>query len=89
MHPYELNRTLGYLASLVILCRREMRTALREAAVEVMCTEQIEVVMTVRRIAGVLVVMEVILVILVTQGIRVIVEIMEIVEITIKGGAEA
>jgi len=53
-----------------------------------MCAEQLEVVMTVHRAAGVLVVMEVILVILVTQGIRVIVEIMEIVEIAIKGGAE-
>jgi len=65
-----------------------MRIALCKAAVEVMCAEQLEVVMTVHRAAGVLVVMEVILVILVTQGIRVIVEIMEIVEIAIKGGAE-
>ena len=53
MRLLELNRIPGYLASLVILCRLEMRIALREAAVEVMCAEQIEMMMTVHRVAGV------------------------------------
>ena len=86
IYPYEHNRTPGYLASLVMLCRLEMRTALRETAVEVMCAERIQMIMTVRRVAGASVITEVILV---TQGIRVIVEIMEIVVIATTKDAEA
>jgi len=85
MHLQRLNRTPGYLASLVSLCRREMRTTLRETAVEVVCAEQIEMMTTGRRVAGVLVIMEVILV---TRGIWVTAEIVEIMAIMVKGGAE-
>jgi len=61
---------------------------LREVAVEVMCAEQIQMTMTVHRVAGVSVSMEVIQVIQVIQGIRVTIEIVEIVVIVIKGDAE-
>jgi len=89
LSPYGHNRTLDYLASLVMLHWLEMRTVLREVAVEVMCAEQIRMTTAVHRDAGAPVLMEVILVILVTQGIRVIVVIMEIVEIMITGVTEA
>jgi len=85
INPHEHNRILYYLASLVILCRLETRTVLREVAVEVMCTEQIQMTMTVHRVAGASVLMEVIQVI---QVIWVIIEIVEIVVIVITGGTE-
>jgi len=89
IHLQGFYRVPSYLASLVNLYQREMRTALRGAAVVEMCADQIEMMTTGHRAAGVAVAMEVILEILVTRGIREIAEIVEIMMIEIRVGAEA
>jgi len=87
IRPQGCYRTLCYLASPVILCRREMRIALRKVAVMEICDEQIEIMTTGSHVAELAVNMEVILVILMIQGIQVIAKIMEIVVIVTRDNA--